>query len=125
MKSSSLFPQNLIYTYELPCIYENSTVNDEGKIMMSVHDHTMLLDEDFIASLIHLPSEGISSFSDISNLDIEEMQVKFSASRKSVKISDAKRELKYDYHLLDDIAAKGILTKFGSFAALLWRNFRS
>lgn len=46
------------YTYELMCIYENSTINDEGKIVMSVHDHTLLEDEEFFASLFKLPQKG-------------------------------------------------------------------
>lgn len=54
------------------------------------------------------------------------MQVKFSASGKSVKISDAKRELKYDYQLLEDIASKGILAKSGSFVVLtMEKKFKS
>lgn len=62
-----------IYSYELLCIYENRIVNDEGKIFMRVHDHTLLVDKEFFSSLFHLPTEGIWSFVDVSSLDIEEM----------------------------------------------------
>lgn len=46
------------------------------------------------------------------------MQILFSASGKSVKISYQKRELKFEYQVLADIVAKGILAKAGSFAII-------
>lgn len=58
---------------------------------MTVHDHTMLVDEEFFSNLFQLPSEGISNFTDVSTLDIEEIQIKFSAPGHSVKISDMKQ----------------------------------
>lgn len=43
-----------IYLYELLCIYENGTVNIEWNIIMSVLDHSLLLDEDLFATLFQL-----------------------------------------------------------------------
>lgn len=61
----------------------------------------------------------------MSTLDIEEMQTKFSISGNSLKISDAKRELKFKYQLMADIVAKFILANAGSFAALKTEKFKS
>lgn len=52
------------------------------------------------------------------------MKIKFSASGKPLKILDAKRELKFKYQLLDDVAAKGIFSKAGSFASWTLENFQ-
>lgn len=50
-----------IYTYEMLCIYENNTVSDEGKILMSIHDNTLLVDEEFFASLFQIPQMECSA----------------------------------------------------------------
>lgn len=40
-----------IYSYELLCIYENISINDNENIAMTVHDHTLLVDEEFFISI--------------------------------------------------------------------------
>lgn len=34
-----------IFSYELLCIYENNSIFENGNILMSVHDHTLVVDE--------------------------------------------------------------------------------
>lgn len=51
------------------------------------------------------------------------MKLKFSATKKAVKISDAKNELKMEYQLLVDVVDKGLQTREGSFAALTAEKF--
>lgn len=76
------------------------------------------------ANILHMFSEGNYFFYDVSTLDIEEIHIKFSASGKIVNISDAKRELKFKYQLLADVAVKGILAKAGSFVVLTLEKFK-
>lgn len=71
-----------IYSCELLCIYENISIFEDRKILMTIHDHILV-----VSSLFQLPSEEISSFSEFSALGVEEMQVKFSTSEKLVKLS--------------------------------------
>lgn len=52
------------------------------------------------------------------------MQIIFSASGKSVKVSDQKRELKFKYQVLADIVAKESFEKAGSFDALTVEKFQ-
>lgn len=74
--------------------------------------------------MFRLSNEEISSFFEVSNPDFVEMQVNLSTSGKSVKVSDAKHKLNFEYQLLDNVAAKGILAKAGSFAALTLDKFQ-
>lgn len=104
--------------------YEKSSIIDDGKIWLLVSGHSLVIDEEFFASLFHLPNEGISSFFEVSVLDVEEMQVSFSTSGNSIKVLNPKGELKFEFQLLSDIAKKGILAKAGSFAALTLDKFQ-
>lgn len=62
---------------------------------MTIHCHKFLVEEDFFAIQFQLPPEGISSFVEVSALDVEEIQIKFSTSCKLIKVSDSKREMKF------------------------------
>lgn len=89
---------------------------------MTIHDHALLVDEEFFPSMFQIPYEGIYSFADVSSLYIEEMQIKSSTSSNSIKISYAKRELIW-VQLLADVASMGILAQAGSFSILTLEKF--
>lgn len=77
-----------IYSFELLSIYKKSSVSDDEKIQLLVFGHSLVVDDEFFANLLQLPNVGISSFSDVSALDVEEMQVNLSASGQLIKVYD-------------------------------------
>lgn len=85
-----------VYVSELLSIYEKSFVDAEGKIVMNVNDHSLLVDEGFFASLFQLPSDGISSFSGISSDDMEKMQLKFFVSKTPSNCQLPRRRLSWN-----------------------------
>lgn len=79
--------------------------------MLNVDGNFASVDRDYFAELFQLPNEGISSFADISATEIHEVQTLVSATDKPFKISDTKTSMKFEYQILIDIVAKGVLAK--------------
>lgn len=77
-----------------------------------------------ILPLFQLPRKEISSFGDVPAADLEEVHAFVSASAKPFKISDSKTNMKFEYQILTDIVAKGILAKAGSFAIATMEKFQ-
>lgn len=71
------FSSHAIYSYELMCIYDNRKISEDRKVIMSVHDHSLVVDEEFFANIFQFPNERISSFSKVSSINIEEMHIFF------------------------------------------------
>lgn len=100
------------------CIYDKISIDTDGKIVMNVNDHSLLVDEGFFVSLFQLPSEGISSIFSVFASDMEDILLWFSTSMFDVKRSAAKKYFKQEYHFLADVMAKALIAKDCTFAAM-------
>lgn len=104
--------------------FDHSYVSADGKILLDISGHSVTVDEEYFSNMFKMQKEGISSFTDVSYIEIEEMQVLFSATGNAFKISEQKRDLKFDYQVLANIVAKGILSKACSFAFVTLEKFQ-
>ncbi|KZV37098.1 hypothetical protein F511_24661 [Dorcoceras hygrometricum] len=81
------------------------------------------ISEDRLAGVFNLPTDGLTDLSEVLNhLVLQEMTV-FSKSEKPVQYSCKKRLLKYEFRFLNDILAKSITVKAGSFDAVTHERF--
>lgn len=69
------------------------------------------------AETFDLPCEGITGFSKLSPVNVEEMNNKFSLIGAPLKSSGKNKETKVDYRLLNHIVVKYITAKTRSFDA--------
>ncbi|KZV53041.1 hypothetical protein F511_16303 [Dorcoceras hygrometricum] len=81
-------------------------------------DTTLIQDGDIkFAGVFNLPNDGLIDLSEVPNDLVLQARILFSRSSKPVQFSCKKRLLKYEFRLLNDILAKSITVKVGSFDA--------
>ncbi|KZV39560.1 hypothetical protein F511_13795 [Dorcoceras hygrometricum] len=76
------------------------------------------------SGVFELPTEGLSNFSDVSKNLVYDARRIFSKSGEQVVPHGKKKLLKYEYRLLNDILAKSITVKAGSFDAVTTERFQ-
>ncbi|KZV16253.1 hypothetical protein F511_18619 [Dorcoceras hygrometricum] len=79
--------------------------------------------EDSFAGIFNLPTEGLTDLSEVPNNLVLQARTLFSKSSVPVQFSCKKRLMKYEFRLLNDILAKSITVKAGSFDAVTHERF--
>ncbi|KZV20075.1 Pentatricopeptide repeat-containing protein [Dorcoceras hygrometricum] len=81
------------------------------------------ISEELFAGSFDLSSEGLTTVNELPKELIKEARKTFSASREPIKTSCKKKEMKVEFRLLNDILAKTVTTKAGSFYAVTHQRF--
>ncbi|KZV50459.1 hypothetical protein F511_18978 [Dorcoceras hygrometricum] len=95
----------------------------DGDVTCAVSGKYVAISEDRFAGVFNLPTDGLTDLSEVPNNLVLQARTVFSKSEKPVQYSCKKRLLKYEFRLLNDILAKSIIVKAGSFDAVTHERF--
>lgn len=114
-----------------------SHINEEGltqffayvsvenqSILCTIGGQNILFDHMFFVETFKLHCEGLNEFKKLTYVDIAEMKVKFYLTRVSIKSSVKNKEMKIEFRLLNDILAKSLISKSGSFDDFTIQRFK-
>ncbi|KZV21837.1 pentatricopeptide repeat-containing protein mitochondrial [Dorcoceras hygrometricum] len=108
---------SVLYEQELEQFFDTALVKD-GDITYVVFGKYVAIPEDRFAGIFNLPTEGLTDMSEVPNNLVLQARTLFSNSSVLVQFSCKKRLMKYEFRLLNDILAKSITVKAGSFDAV-------
>ncbi|KZV36906.1 hypothetical protein F511_08718 [Dorcoceras hygrometricum] len=109
---------SVLYEQELEQFFDTALVQD-GDITCVVSGKYVAISEDKFAGIFNLPTEGLTDLSEVRNNLVLQERTLFSKLSVPVQFSCKKRLMKYEFRLLNDILAKSITVKAGSFDAVL------
>ncbi|KZV33798.1 hypothetical protein F511_30510 [Dorcoceras hygrometricum] len=95
----------------------------ENAVISSVQGMFVEITEELFAGSFDLPSEGLTSVNELPTDLINEARRAFSATGEPIKTSCKNKEMKIEFRLLNDILAKTVTTKAGSFDAVTHERF--
>ncbi|KZV18355.1 pheophytinase, chloroplastic [Dorcoceras hygrometricum] len=81
------------------------------------------LQQESFVDLFNLPSEGILGFTNLPGKAVADMNEMFSATDAHFRPSSKNKDMKVEYRLLNDIVAKSLTAKAGSFDAVTTERF--
>ncbi|KZV28034.1 hypothetical protein F511_29822 [Dorcoceras hygrometricum] len=113
---------SVLYEDELVSFFANSIVKD-NEVLSCVQGKFVEITEDIFASVFELPTDGLTYLSKVPKDLIFDAKSIFSMSGEPVKISCKKREMKYEFRLLNDILEKSVSVKAGSFDVVMHERF--
>ncbi|KZV34146.1 splicing factor 3B subunit 1-like [Dorcoceras hygrometricum] len=114
--SSALFKAALVE------FLHNASVRD-GIVVSTVQGKPVAISEELFASTFELPMEGLTDLHEVSQDLILEARCSFSYSGKLTSTSCKKREMVFEFRLLNDILAKSVTVRVGSFDAVTHERF--
>ncbi|KZV48405.1 hypothetical protein F511_17114 [Dorcoceras hygrometricum] len=113
---------SVLYEQELAQFFDTALVQDND-ITCVISGKYVAISEDRFSGVFNLPTEGLTDLSEVPNHLVLQERTMFSKSEKLVQYSCKKRLLKYEFRLLNDILAKSITVKAGSFDAVTHERF--
>ncbi|KZV15959.1 hypothetical protein F511_25376 [Dorcoceras hygrometricum] len=108
------------YEQELEQFCSTSFVRD-NEVLSCFQGKLVAISEDRFVGVFELPTEGLTDVSEVPNNLIFDSRSDFSAGGEQLKTSCKKREMKFEFRLLNDILAKSV--KAGSFDAVTHERF--
>ncbi|KZV27183.1 hypothetical protein F511_31124 [Dorcoceras hygrometricum] len=113
---------SILYEQELEQFFDTALVQDND-ITGVVSGKYIAITKDRFAGVFGLPTEGLVDISEVPKNLVYDARSIFSKSGEPVSTSCKKRLLKYEFHLLNDILAKSITVKAGSFDVVTHERF--
>ncbi|KZV50522.1 hypothetical protein F511_14166 [Dorcoceras hygrometricum] len=113
---------SVLHEQELEKFFDTALVQD-GAITCVVSGKYVAIPEDKFAGIFNLPTEGLTDLSEVPNNLVLQARTLFSKSSVPVQFSCKKRLMKYEFRLLNDILAKSVTVKVGSFDAVTHERF--
>ncbi|KZV46240.1 hypothetical protein F511_08683 [Dorcoceras hygrometricum] len=113
---------SVLYEQELEQFFDTALVQD-GDITCVVSGKYVAISETRFAGVFNLPTDGLTDLSKVPNDLVLQARTLFSKSSVPVQFSCKKRLMKYEFRLLNDIWAKSITVKAGSFDAVTHERF--
>ncbi|KZV38158.1 NB-ARC domain containing protein [Dorcoceras hygrometricum] len=99
------------------------SIVQEGDITCAVSGKYVAISESRFRGVFGLPTEGLTDIYAVPKDLVYDARSIFSQSGEPVSFSCKKRLLKYEYRLLNDILAKSLIVKAGSFDAVTHERF--
>ncbi|KZV30417.1 hypothetical protein F511_13001 [Dorcoceras hygrometricum] len=113
---------SVLYERELEQFFDTAMVKD-GDITCEVSGKFVVISEDRFAGVFGLPTEGLVNLSEVPKDLVYDARSIFSQSGEPISTYGKKHLMKYEYHLLNDILAKSVTVKAGSFDAVTHERF--
>ncbi|KZV22765.1 splicing factor 3B subunit 1-like [Dorcoceras hygrometricum] len=101
-----------IYEAALVEFFQNASMRDV-KFVSTVQGKAVEIFEEFFAGTFEFPTEGLTEMSDVPKDLVFDARTAFSFNVQQLKISCKKREMKFEFHFLNDILAKTVMVKAG------------
>ncbi|KZV44956.1 hypothetical protein F511_27930 [Dorcoceras hygrometricum] len=111
-----------IYKAALVEFFQNASVRDD-KVVSAVQGKSVEISEELFAGTFELPTEGLTDMHDVPKDLVIDARSAFSMSGEQLKTSCKKREMKFEFRLLNDILAKTVTVKASSFDAVTHERF--
>ncbi|KZV26641.1 splicing factor 3B subunit 1-like [Dorcoceras hygrometricum] len=111
-----------IYEASLVKFFHNASVRD-GKVVSIVQGKLVAISEELFAGTFELPLEGLTDLHEVPKDLVFEARSVFSYDGKQLSTSCKKREMTSEFRLLNDILAKSMTVKAGSFDAVTHERF--
>ncbi|KZV44039.1 hypothetical protein F511_16600 [Dorcoceras hygrometricum] len=111
-----------IYEAALVEFFHNASVRDD-KVVIAVQGKSIEISEELFAGTFELPTEGLTDMHDMPKDLVFDARSAFSTDVQQFKTSFKKREMKFEFRLLNDILAKTVTVKAGSFDAVTHERF--
>ncbi|KZV30752.1 hypothetical protein F511_03730 [Dorcoceras hygrometricum] len=115
--------KSVLYEPELEQFFDTALIQG-GDITGAISGKYFSIYPSRFAGVFDLSTEGLSDFSDVPKNLVYDVRKLFSKSREPVVPHGKKKLLKYEYRLLNDILAKSITVKAGSFDAVTNERFQ-
>ncbi|KZV36301.1 hypothetical protein F511_22416 [Dorcoceras hygrometricum] len=111
-----------IYEAALVEFFHNASARD-GKVVSTVQGKPIAISKELFAGTFELPLEGLTDIHDVPKDLVLEARSAFSYDGKHLSTSSKKREMTFEFRLLNDILAKSVTVKAGSFDAVTHERF--
>ncbi|KZV22871.1 hypothetical protein F511_18505 [Dorcoceras hygrometricum] len=111
-----------IYEDALMKFFQNASVRD-NKFVGSVQGKEVEISEELFAGTFELLTEGLTVMTDVPKDLVFDARSAFSMSSEHIKTSCKKREMKFEFRLLNDTMAKTVAVKASSFDAVTHERF--
>ncbi|KZV23424.1 hypothetical protein F511_43299 [Dorcoceras hygrometricum] len=115
--------KSVLYEPELEHFFDTALIQG-GDITGAISGKYISISPSRFAGVFELPTEGLSDFFDVPKNLVYVARKLFSKSGEPVVPHGKKKLLKYEYSLLNDILAKSITVKAGSFDAVTNERFQ-
>ncbi|KZV28988.1 hypothetical protein F511_44044 [Dorcoceras hygrometricum] len=115
--------KSVLYEPELEHFFDTALIHG-GDITGVILGKYFSISPSRFAGVFELTTEGLSDFSDVPRNLVSDARKIFSMSGVPVVPHGKKKLLKYEYRLLNDILAKSITVKAGSFDAVTTERFQ-
>ncbi|KZV54753.1 splicing factor 3B subunit 1-like [Dorcoceras hygrometricum] len=102
--------------------YHNASVRD-GMVVSTVQGKPVVISEELFASTFELPLQGLTDLHEVPQDLFLEARRAFSHDGKLKRTSCKKREMVVEFRLLNDILAKSVTVKAGSFDVVTHERF--
>ncbi|KZV32751.1 hypothetical protein F511_31899 [Dorcoceras hygrometricum] len=113
---------SVFYEKELEQFFDTALVQD-GDITVAVSGKFFAISETRFAEVLKLPTEGLVDLSEMPKNLVYDARSIFSKSGEPIPTYGKKRLMKYEFRLLNDLLAKSITVKAGSFNAVTHEIF--
>ncbi|KZV34531.1 histone-lysine N-methyltransferase 2D-like [Dorcoceras hygrometricum] len=110
-----------IYKAALVEFFQNASVRD-NKFVSAVQGKAVEITEEVFAGTFELPTEGLTEMTDVPKDLVFDARIAFPMGGEQLKTSCKKREMNFEFRLLNDILAKTVTVKAGSFDAVTHRG---
>ncbi|KZV22378.1 splicing factor 3B subunit 1-like [Dorcoceras hygrometricum] len=111
-----------IYEADLAAFFQNALVR-ENSVVSTIQGKSVEITKEPFSGTFELPTEGLSDFSEVPKNFIFNARSIFSKFGEQVQTSCKNRKMKYEFCLLNDILAKSVTVKAGSFDAVTHERF--
>ncbi|KZV21535.1 dystroglycan-like [Dorcoceras hygrometricum] len=115
--------ESVLYEKELHQFFETTLVQGED-ITGTVSGKFFSISQAQFARVFELPTEGVVNFSEVPKDRVYDARSFFSKKGEQVEIHGKKKPMKYEFRLLNDILAKVVPVKAGSFDAVTVELFQ-
>ncbi|KZV17855.1 hypothetical protein F511_23201 [Dorcoceras hygrometricum] len=115
--------ESVLYEKELQQFFETELVHGED-ITGTVSGKFFSISQAQFARVFELPTEGVVNFSGVPKDRVYDARSFFSKKGEQVEIHGKKKPMKYEFRLLNDILAKAVTVKAGSFDAVTVERFQ-
>ncbi|KZV25239.1 hypothetical protein F511_29871 [Dorcoceras hygrometricum] len=106
--------ESVLYEKELGLFFDTALIQDED-ITCVISGKFVSISPTLFAKVFDLPTEGITNFSEVPKDKVYDARSLFSQKGVQIDVHGKKKYMKHEFRLLNDILAKAITVKAGSF----------
>ncbi|KZV36772.1 delphilin-like [Dorcoceras hygrometricum] len=115
--------ESVLYETELGHFFDTALIQDED-ITCVISGKIVSISSTLFATVFDLPSEGITNFSEVPKDKVYDARSLFSQKGVQIDVHGKKKYMKHEFRLLNDILAKSITVKAGSFDSITVERFQ-